>query len=267
MKAQGATEYLVILGAILFVALMVSIVLFWPIESAKDAKNQQSDIQFSIALMEYPDLLQGLVAYWKFDENGGTTSIDSKGGANCTFSANATRSPTWTSGKSNYALEYDGADDYVSCGNGLSLPATRTLIAWIKPTDNQRGAVLDKGTQYWMDKSSNVLRYYYYGATNWRTYTSTGLTNGVWQHVAIVEDTSWDMPKFYFNGNEASIAGNSTREADTGSGAATIYIGTYSGSATGDYNFNGTIDEVMIFNRPLSAGEIRLLYENPGYPQ
>jgi len=201
-----------------------------------------------------------LVAYWKFDEGSGTSATDSRGGNTGTL----TSGPVWVSGKSGQALQFDGVDAHVSYGPSatFNLPTTRTVLAWVKIDSTGENTILDKGSQYWMRiSSSNTVRYSYWGATSgaWRTYTSTtSISPGVWQHVAVVEDHSWPMPKIYLNGTEVTISGNSTREAN--SGANDLYVGGYYGSS---YNFNGTIDEVMIFNRALSAGEIRLLYENP----
>src|SRR5262249_49373042 len=53
---------------------------------------------------------QGLIGYWKFDESTGTTAIDSSGLGN---NGILTNGPTWTSGKVNGALGFDGINDYV----------------------------------------------------------------------------------------------------------------------------------------------------------
>lgn len=272
MKAQGATEYLVQIGVVLLIALFVIGILTFPIESTQDVKKEQAGIQYKIAAMEYPDLLNGLVAYWKFDEGSGSSAADSRGNNACTFGAgNSTRMPAWTeNGKSGYALVFDGNDDYLTCGTGVSLPNARTVVAWIK-TGSASGSgrtIIDKGTQYWVRANYYSYNYAYWGADSgaWRSYSASGPNSQTWQHVAYVEDVSWDLPKIYVNGTEIAFSGNSTREQNAVS-TGTIYIGTYGNSAAGTYNFNGTIDEIMIFNRALTQGEIRLLYENPGYPQ
>ncbi|VVB57901.1 Concanavalin A-like lectin/glucanases superfamily protein [Candidatus Anstonella stagnisolia] len=266
MKAQGATEYLVIVGVVLAIALVCVALLVWPVETTKDAKKQQTDVHFKIAAMEYPDLLQGLVAYWKFDDGSGISATDSRGTATGTL----TNGPAWTTNaKSGKAVVFDGTNDYVTYGSpaALNLPTTRTVVAWVKTENSQRNTIVNKGTQYWVIiEAGNQVYYYYWGAVSgaWRIYnTPAAITPGVWTHIAVVEDTSWSMPKIYVNGTEMALTGNPTREANSGS-STTLYAGGYQGA---NYNFNGTIDELMIFNRALSAGEVRLLYENPGYPQ
>ena len=99
-KGQGATEFLVLTGVVLMIALVCITLLVWPTGTTKDTKKSQTDIHFKIAAMEYPDLLQGLVAYYKFDEGSGTTAADSRGGN----TGNLTNGPTWVSGKSGNAV-------------------------------------------------------------------------------------------------------------------------------------------------------------------
>jgi hypothetical protein len=55
----------------------------------------------------YPD---GMVSYWKFDEDSGTIATDSVG----TNDGTLVNGPVWTSGQVDGALSFDGVDDYVS---------------------------------------------------------------------------------------------------------------------------------------------------------
>src|SRR3989338_7820913 len=77
-KGQGGTEYLVTMGVVLMIALVCIGLLVWPTGTTKDAKKQQTDIHFKIGEMGTqvegaPPLVQGLVAYYKFDEGSGTS--------------------------------------------------------------------------------------------------------------------------------------------------------------------------------------------------
>src|SRR3989338_8630665 len=108
-KAQGATEFLVLTGVVLMIVLVCIGLLVWPTGTTKDTKKSQTDIKFKIAAMQYPDLLQGLVAYYKLDEGSGTTATDSRGG----YTGTLTNAPTWVTGKSGNAVSFDGVNDYV----------------------------------------------------------------------------------------------------------------------------------------------------------
>lgn len=72
----------------------------------------------------------GLVGWWKADNDWGDASGN---GNNGTWYGNPTEN--WTSGKYNNAGLFDGVDDYVNAGNGVSLNITDelTIEAWFYP--------------------------------------------------------------------------------------------------------------------------------------
>ena len=61
-------------------------------------------------------LLNGLVAWWKFDETSGTVAYDSSGNGN---DGNLTNGPTWTDGKIGGALSFDGHNDRVKLAHNM----------------------------------------------------------------------------------------------------------------------------------------------------
>ena len=77
----------------------------------------------------------GLVSYWQFHESSsgsadGQTTYDEISNSN----DGTIHGATWTTGKYGAALEFDGVDDYVDCGNDDSLDITDTITieAWVK---------------------------------------------------------------------------------------------------------------------------------------
>lgn len=76
----------------------------------------------------------GLVSYWPMNENSGTTINDNQGSNDGTFNG----SPSWTTGKFGYAVQFDGTNDYISVASHSSLEGFTafTLSAWIYPTSN-----------------------------------------------------------------------------------------------------------------------------------
>ncbi|VVB58672.1 Concanavalin A-like lectin/glucanases superfamily protein [Candidatus Anstonella stagnisolia] len=278
MKAQGATEYLVIVGVVLMIALVCVALLVWPTGTTKDAKKQQTDIHFKIGEMGtqvqgYPQLVQGLVGYWKFDEGSGAAATDSRGGNTGTLIS----SPSWVSGKSGTALQFNGADsgNYVQTSLDIGDSNEKTFAGWFRFNTNRTYMVMVlDGINFDSNKycglitnGATVYLYQSYngGASTFATSTpNLNYQGGGWHHVAGVIDRPGNSLKIYLDGalnvtySDASI-GSSTFYNPTG----TVRIG----GGTAGYGFNGTIDEVMVFNRALSADEVRLLYENPGYPQ
>ena len=207
---------------------------------------------------------RGLVAYWSFDEGTGNTVYDLSGNGN----HGTIHGATWTQGKFGKALSFDGVDDYVDCGNDESLNITDeiTIEAWVKragdfPTNNI-------GNIVWRHNYGARTGYRLFAYTNGRVrfavgngsniyYAGTGYplsTIGEWVHVVGVFDGSY--VKLYINGqfnDEVQFSGSFV-EAD-----CNLLI------SQGAETFNGTIDEVRIYNRALSEEEIRYHY-NHGRP-
>jgi len=87
------------------------------------------------------DIGEGLVAYWPLDEGAGNSTSDVTGnGSNGTLNGG----PVWAEGKMGGALNFDGDDDYVDCGNAPVLDfgtGDWTVSAWIKVATTPSGDV------------------------------------------------------------------------------------------------------------------------------
>ena len=66
----------------------------------------------------------GLMAYWKFNERGGTTAADSKGAHTGTL----LNGPTWDTGRFGKGVRFDGLNDSVSVLD--SIPLSPTAAGW-----------------------------------------------------------------------------------------------------------------------------------------
>jgi len=217
------------------------------------------------------------VANWKFDETSGTTALDSSGNGNTGTLVNG---PSWTAGKVNNALNFDGVNDYVNAGSPSSLndmPA-KTIVAWIKPISfggGGYGRIFDKnqsgtnqGWNLFFPGSANLRFSQYFSITNgyWDSAQNSIVLN-TWQHVAVVYDraSASNVPKFYVNGNLLTIS-NSNYQSPSGSASSDASQPlTIGGRTAGDRSFNGNIDEVYVYNRALTQAEIQSLY-NAGGP-
>src|SRR5207253_1760619 len=75
----------------------------------------------------------GLVGYWKFDENSGTTTADTSGNGN---TGTLIGGAAWAVGNTGSAASLVGVDDYVQVGPqaSLAMTSTATFSAWIYPT-------------------------------------------------------------------------------------------------------------------------------------
>ncbi len=204
-----------------------------------------------------------LVGLWHFDEGGGTTAHDSSGFGN---DEALVKGPTWVDGKIGKALEFDGVDDYVDCGNPASLDNIMdeiTFTAWVKPFKDD-GCIIKK----W--EWSNYSGYHFNIYTG--VYDSTfNLKMGYGDKTLLILGMALHLNEFshiaftasdsevilYLNGSIASRT--VPRQPLNLRNSRDVVIGGGSGWS-GNY-FKGVIDEVKIYGRALSAEEIKADYE------
>ena len=180
--------------------------------------------------------------------------------------------PVWnaTGGYDGFgAFEFDGHnnDFYIIDGDSsIDLTEELTISMWVKPNivyptggntpfiNRQAGG----GDSYWfgIHLSGKFLMGSFGGNIQG---TNTSWTAGQWYHVA---GTYRDLDgvysgELYINGVEEVLTVDNYDNM-AGSASQELFLG---GSSNSD-DFNGTIDEVMIFNRTLSQEQILALYEN-----
>lgn len=200
----------------------------------------------------------GLVGWWKLDETGGTTAADSSGNGNNGTLVNMDPATDWVGGRIGGALEFDGYNDYVDCGNNESLDITGaiTLAVWVKTNDagnSQYNYFVGKGdTSYAIQhQSSNQIEFFIYDSSSWYNtwYPINTSFNGTWHHLAGTYDGS--ILRLYVDGIEQDT------KAHIGSIESTAY-NVYIGENSQEHNcyYNGDIDDVRIYDRALDANEI-----------
>jgi hypothetical protein len=198
---------------------------------------------------------RGLVGYWKFNEGSGSNVTDSSGNGNTgTLNTNV----TWTSaGKFGNAVSFNRSVNYVSVVNNPSLNPSNgiTVMAWVYPVQAVAGQnIVEKGanSQYRLRYDPNNFWFVYSNGSSYEIISSnTNLPLSTWSHVAVTFDGSGKISKIYYNGNLV----NSLNSNFTSLGTTTDQL-TMGGESFNEY-FNGTIDEVRIWNRALTAEEIK----------
>jgi hypothetical protein len=166
----------------------------------------------------------------------------------------------WNAGRRGVGLNFDGTDDYVDCGTNSSIRPTgdMSVEAWIKADEwGNDGTIIKKRNSYFLDINDGVeFRFYLYGLSDTNVFISVaGYNLNEWIHLVGTYNGSNIM--LYVNGIEKK-SDNSTGSIDLT--AYNVLIGRSEGS--NDY-FNGQIDQVRIYNRALSAEEIKQLYLYP----
>jgi type II secretory pathway pseudopilin PulG len=194
----------------------------------------------------------GLVGCWKLDETSGFTAADSSGRGHDGTLTNMAGNE-WTTGQINGALAFGGTDDLVQVA-GLSncLGTDYSVSWWAKPNQIALKEMILLGNDY----STHDFEYYQYSA-NLRVRADAGIdydievnnvfVAGQWVHICGVGDSNGT--RVYVDG---TLAGSTSVKKNTTSGY-NLHIGAY---PTGEWDFNGVIDDVCIYNRALSAEEI-----------
>ncbi len=223
--------------------------------------NKKLTLSSVQARAESESLKQGLVGWWTFDEGSGTIANDLSGNGN---NGTLYNGPQWVDGKVGKALSFDGVDDWVEVLHSGSLAMNRaiSICAWVVPYPSQtmiRKNYNDYLFEWGLGNSNNP------GTTpQWFLLTSAGnsyiygnspLTEGKWYFVCGVYDSDKQIQEIYVNGSVYPSSGTKVWGIINNL-ASYLRIGNWSNEI-----FKGTIDEVRIYNRALSADEIKTLYE------
>jgi prepilin-type N-terminal cleavage/methylation domain-containing protein len=161
------------------------------------------------------------------------------------------------------ALQFDGVDDYVNCGNDNSLNLTDaiTIEAWVKPNTITGGddTIVSKGSwwgPYWFRQVSSSINFTWgTSSTNFDALTQPNFFSVKnWQHVAITKSGN----NFILYGNGGLLIAK-TSSVEIGS-SASYYFNIGRQTYEGIYRFDGLIDEVRIYNTALTATQIQSQY-------
>jgi Tol biopolymer transport system component len=205
------------------------------------------------------------VGYWKFDEGSGTVASDSSGNGNTGTLMNG---PQWVDGKVGKALKFDGVDDSVYVADSPSLDITGTQMSveyWMEfPGGWQAGMpkpvdIYVKGDAWVGSMNSATGKHRFNFAYFPNPYPETNKNSwdaNTWYFIADVYDGSYI--RMYVNGVLDVAAACS--------GAITVTNEHFEigGGYGWPWFFNGTIDELAIYNYARTAEEILNDYSRGG---
>jgi hypothetical protein len=166
----------------------------------------------------------------------------------------------WTTGQYGGALTFNGSDDVVDCGNddSLDMGDAITISAWVKPTlsapriglyshDSELNLYLrnDGDATYSIDNTD----------PGWAWTDAVLLTkfvSGEWQHYAFTYNTDGTITIYRNGENVYQYAGSGS----VGAPAQNVYIGARNNGGSLQNYFNGTIDDVRVYNYARTAQQI-----------
>jgi hypothetical protein len=207
------------------------------------------------------DNFSSLVMWLTFDEGSGNIVYDYSGNGNNGILYNGTTvcggidaCPLWVDGKFGKALSFDGIDDWIKVlDSDLLNPSLITVSLWINASSFGNSILLSKNySSYQLSIDSNGYVQFYINETY--INSSFPLSISTWQNVA-----------GRFNGSSIDIfinainAGSKLYSFSIPSNSLDLSIAAWQLTSF----FNGTIDDVRIYNRALTNEEILSHYQQP----
>ncbi|MBN2139359.1 MAG: hypothetical protein JW720_16265 [Sedimentisphaerales bacterium] len=203
-----------------------------------------------------------LLAWYEFNANAGDSSGCGRDGIEI-------NGPAYGGGVEGMAIDLDGIDDYIDCGGyGFELSDAITVALWVNhrpggATDDRgmfsRGAGWDDyGYTFWHRAGENI-RAELQGPNDKQEVLTDPLPDNEWHHVAFTWPTpsTADVLTVYVDG-AAAASGSFT--GPIGPSSYNLRIGDYSGTDENYRNFGGLLDDIRLYDRALTAGEIAGIY-------
>ncbi|MBR9692832.1 DUF2341 domain-containing protein [Candidatus Woesearchaeota archaeon] len=212
--------------------------------------------------VDLSSLHPGLLGSWHFNEGSGTVAKDSSGNGH---DGTLTNSPTWTtSGVEGDSLSFVGPTlRYVDIGDDAAFQQNRyTVSAWVNIPSTIYETQTVVGRRDAWDETNYMVRIVSstgrpqithvrpdIGNTIDSVTGTTDLRNAGWKHVVATYDGS--EQRIYVNGvSEGFVA---AADPEMGGGQQ-VQIGH---DRSGNFRFDGDIDEVRIYDRALSEDEVK----------
>ena len=210
--------------------------------------------------------LDGALAIWLLDEGRGDDVEDFSGNDN--GGAFEQGQPKWVDGKFGKALEFD-QQSWVAMNNPVvTVPdmVDFSIGCWANPGDSQKTwtNILSshqepprRGLSFEMfDDQTNFFGIAFGDGENWVGGGWAQLKAGVWNHMAFVR--TGNMGTWYLDG-EVSMEVRLLTDNPVFPATSNFRIGNF---VLGGREYNGVVDDAFLFERALSADEIKDIVEN-----
>jgi len=256
-KEKQSFTLIEILVVIVIIGILSSFIFFTINDSVEKAQIAKSKM-FAESIRN--NLLLNLVSEWKLDETSGTIFYDSWGGNDGTNHGADLETDCISGG----CLNFNSTNgDYIDCGydNSLNIKSNITINSWVKwsGTIGTGGyAIVGKaGGEYLQIQKNNGINpkiaIWFPPPINIWEESNTNVPSGNWHNIVVVYNNS--NIKFYLNGNmdgSPVVTGTINGQADK-----PFLIGNVE---TTSRFFNGSIDEVQLYNAVISGTQIKQNY-------
>lgn len=205
----------------------------------------------------------GLWLYWPFDEGSANFAYDASGNGYTGSVPEAKNIWQATSAcVSGTCLSLNGTSDFVKGGEAIGGSDPRTVTFWMSSSNTDVDQTLvgwgteATGTKYHIRTEANLVRVEVGGG--WARGTHN-VVDGEWHHVAVVFSGSDVTDHLLYVDGESDPIGYSGSQAMNTAIDNEIMAGS---DVVHNRYFYGLLDDVRVYNRALSANEVKELYES-----
>ena len=214
-----------------------------------DANDLSKMVDYWLIQRQIPS---GLVGYWAMDQNDSdTVAADTSGNEN---HGTLVGDPNWVNGIIDGAIYLDGTDDCVEADIGTT-SGEITYSFWFRSNDvSVTKRIVERDwsgggsfTTAHIDSEIEAIFRLSGGAAGVQLYSGP-ISSDTWHHIVCLFDGADVF--LYVNGELKDTGSQASILADS----RNLWMGAL------NYDFNGTLDDVMVFNKALSLEEVRKLY-------
>ncbi len=239
-------------------ALKADTTYYWRVDEIDTADNKVPGVVWKFRTLPQTIADPNLIGWWKFDESMGTAVDYSGHGYHGTINGGTNGGVQPAAGMAGGALEFDGMDDYIDIGKnavdlGIDGAKPKSVSVWVYTHSFHDGGIFETGARVASQNfslrartSNNQWRVQYYSVDQDFTYTSLN----TWVHFVLVYDGTTST--CYANGTVVASAARTLNTVAT----LTFQVGVYS-----SYRFDGLIDDLRLYNKALTAEEVKYLFE------
>jgi hypothetical protein len=217
-----------------------------------------------------PSSLQnGLVGYWPFCGNANDASGNGNNGT-----VNGATLTTDRFGNANSAYSFDGVDDFINClSSGPTGNSSLSISVWMQTSQTNYAQFFGYGNnaQSGQDIRLQINPTCSQGSIGFDTYDNlisyNNILSGNWENYVFVYDinngsTNNSLIIYKNNLPISNICFNQVLTVNSFSGLIPIRLGKYHGNVSQQLAayFNGSLDDIGIWNRALTSAEIQQLY-------
>ncbi|MBC7472248.1 MAG: DUF2341 domain-containing protein, partial [candidate division SR1 bacterium] len=206
--------------------------------------------------------ISGLVSSFTMDENVSSAAQDTQNTNSVTGGTNTTVTP----GKFGNARGFNGSNSSLTRAS-VNLPtgSNMSTVAWIKPTGYNDASY--NGIANWGGRGCSGISFLMSIQSSGRPSMATYCNDYVPGSAPAATLNTWNHEAVTMSGTNVSLYMNNSVSSGTIGSSNVQSVNLTIGST--DYPsgrvFSGSIDELQIYNRALSASEISDLYNNYGY--